>query len=176
MGGMREPTTGRTSGSAVRRAVGVVRFTWFGAVATTASCGFGSPSAAPVAEACSEDQRRELMAEKLTIDTPSQAFTVGEVGSTWVGLIADTDYSVSALFPTLADVYLVPNGVAPDIRREGELQLLSTDDLRIGFDAEGNFQQLDVSPGEYRLWSYRSPEIAVVSCPEELAFRGKTVS
>lgn len=109
-------------------------------------------------EVCDEGARRVLLSEELTREAPSKPFEVAATGSTWVGLVADYDYSASALIPSLATVFVVSSGEPPDLQPPN-------DDPLVEFDGEGDFRPLVVVPGKYQVWSFRNPIITVVSCP-----------
>ena len=72
-------------------------------VFVTAACGpFASENAEP--EVCPPQDRDVLVAEKLTPETPSTPFSVTAEDEVWAGLIADSDFSESALFSQVVRV------------------------------------------------------------------------
>ena len=76
---------------------------------TVSAC---NPIASDGAESgvCREQEREVLVAEKLHKDSPSTPFTVDAGDDVWVGLIADSDYSPSALFSQVTGLYVVDEG------------------------------------------------------------------
>ena len=113
---------------------------------------------------CREQEREVLVAEKLDKDSRSTPFTVDAGDDVWVGLIADSDYSPSALFSQVTGLYVVEEGDVVAYTRD-DLGFVVTDDVYIDFDREGQFVPLEFSPDSYQVWSIKTPEIAVVVCP-----------
>ena len=105
-----------------------------------------------------------LVAEELTKDSPSTPFTVDAGDGVWVGLIADSDYSPSALFSQVTGLYVIGEGDAVAYTRD-DLDFVVTDDPFVDFDREGQFVPFEFAPGTYHVWSTKTPEIAVVVCP-----------
>ncbi|MDH3755728.1 MAG: hypothetical protein OEU32_17830 [Acidimicrobiia bacterium] len=132
-------------------------------VAVAAACSpFGSDEAE--AEICRPVERDQVLAQKLTHEIPSEAFVVDEGEAVWVGVIADADYNVSTLFPSVADLYVIDEGARIRLTR-GDLGLATVDDTPIRFDREGQFRPFPLPAGTYELWSLRGPDIEVVVCP-----------
>lgn len=46
-----------------------------------------------------------------------------------------------------------------------DLDFVVTDDPYIDFDREGQFVPFEFAPGDYQVWSPRTPQVAVVVCP-----------
>jgi len=132
------------------------------AVPTAACNPFASGEAEP--EVCPEQEREVLVAEQLANDSPSMPFTADAGADVWVGLIADSDYSVSALFSQVTGLYVISEGDAAAYTRNN-LDFVVTDDPYIDFDREGEFVPFEFAPGTYQVWSTKAPQIAVVVCP-----------
>lgn len=113
---------------------------------------------------CREREREVLVAEKLHKDSPSTPFTVDAGDDVWVGLIADSDYSPSALFSQVTGLYVIDEGDVVAYTRD-DLDLVVTDDPYVDFDREGQFVPVEFTPDIYQVWSIKTPEIAVVVCP-----------
>ena len=130
---------------------------------TVSAC---NPIASDGAESgvCREQEREVLVAEKLDKDSRSTPFTVDAGDDVWIGLIADSDYSPSALFSQVTGLYVVDEGDVVAYARD-DLGLVVTDDAYIDFDREGQFVPFELSPDSYQVWSIKTPEIAVVVCP-----------
>jgi hypothetical protein len=114
-------------------------------------------------EVCREQEREVLVAEKLSKDSPSTPFTVDAGDDVWVGLIADSDYSPSALFSQVTGLYVIDEGEVVAYNRDN-LRFVVTDDAYIDFDRGGQFVPFEFSPDSYQVWSIKTPEIAVVVC------------
>lgn len=131
-------------------------------VLATAGCNpFASDDPNP--EVCREQDRMTLMAETLTAETPSTPFTVPVDEQIWVGLIADSDFSESALISQVAGLFVIAEGASVEYTRD-DLDVLVTDAAYLDFDREGQFNLFDMPPGDYQVWSTKTPEIAVVTC------------
>ena len=115
-------------------------------------------------EVCREQEREVLVAEELHQDSPSTPFTVDAGADVWVGLIADSDYSPSALFSQVTGLYVIDEGDVVAYTRD-DLDFVVTDDPFIDFDREAEFVPFEFAPDDYQLWSIKTPEIAVVVCP-----------
>ncbi len=101
--------------------------------------------------------------EQLSPDTPSGPFVVEPDVAVWVGLIADSDFSESALFSTVTGLFLIDKTAPVEYSRDGAGGVV-TDAPYLDFDHEGQFVRLDVGPGEYRLWSVKAPRVQVIRC------------
>ncbi len=115
-------------------------------------------------EVCREQEREVLVAEELHKDSPSAPFTVDAGDDVWVGLIADSDYSPSALFSQVTGLYVIEEGDVVAYSRD-DLGFVVTDDPYVDFDREGQFVPFEFAPDVYQVWSIKTPEIAVVVCP-----------
>ena len=115
-------------------------------------------------EVCREQEREVLIAEELRKDVPSTPFTVDAGDDVWVGLIADSDYSPSALFSQVTGLYVIDEGDVVAYTRD-DLDFVVTDDPYIDFDREGQFVPFEFAPDIYQVWSIKTPKIAVVVCP-----------
>jgi hypothetical protein len=125
-----------------------------------------SPIVADEAEpqVCRAQDREVLVAEQLRRDSPSTPFTVEVGDDVWVGLIADSDHSPSALFSQVTGLYVIDAEDVVAYTRD-ELDVVVTDDPSVDFDREGQFVPFEFGPGIHRVWSIKTPEIAVVVCP-----------
>ena len=99
----------------------------------------------------------------LTPEMPSTPFTVPADEQIWVGLIADSDFSESALLSQVAGLYVIEKGESVEYSRN-DLDFVATDAAYLDFDGEGQFRPFEMPPGSYQVWSMKAPEIAVVSC------------
>lgn len=115
-------------------------------------------------EVCPEQEREMLVAEELAKDSPSTPFRAEAGADVWVGLIADSDYSPSALFSQVTGLYVISDGDAVAYTHD-DLDFIVTDDPYIGFDRLGQFVPFEFAPGTYQVWSTKTPQIAVVVCP-----------
>ena len=132
------------------------------AVPAAACNPFASGEAEP--EVCPEQEREVLVAEQLSKDSPSTPFRADAGADIWVGLIADSDYSTSALFSQVAGLYVIGEGDVVAYTRD-DLDFIVTDDLYIDFDRLGQFVPFEFAPGTYQVWSTKVPQVAVVVCP-----------
>ena len=130
-------------------------------VATTGCNPFASDDAQP--DVCREQDRVTLVAESLTPEMPSTPFTVPADEQIWVGLIADSDFSESALLSQVTGLYVIEKGESVEYSRN-DLDFVVTDAAYLDFDGEGQFRPFEMPPGDYQVWSMKAPEIAVVSC------------
>lgn len=135
-------------------------------IVLTVACSACNPIASDEAEpeVCREQKREVLVAEELHKDSPSTPFTVDAGDDVWVGLIADSDYSSSALFSQVTGLYVIDESDVVAYTRD-DLDFVVTDDPYIDFDREGQFVRYEFAPGAYRVWSIKTPKIAVVVCP-----------
>ena len=131
-------------------------------VLAVAIVGCNSPDDA-LREVCNEQDRVTLLAETLTPETPSTPFEVSADETVWVSVIADSDFSESALFSRVTGLYLIEHGDAIAYERD-ELDFVLTDDVSVNFHREGQFRPIEVRPGRYQLWSMKAPVIEVVTC------------
>jgi hypothetical protein len=141
------------------------RSSWLalGLAVPVAACNpFASSEAEP--EVCPEQEREVLVAEELAEDSPSTPFTAHAGADVWVGLLADSDYSTSALFSQVAGLYVLSEGDAVAYTRD-DLDFVVIDDPSVDFDREGQFVPFEFAPGTYEVWSTETPQIAVVVCP-----------
>jgi hypothetical protein len=141
------------------------RSTWLTLLLTVpaAACNpFASGAAEP--QVCPEQEREALIAEQLVKDSPSTPFTADAGADLWVGLIADSDYSPSALFSQVTGLYVIGEGDAVASTRD-DLDFIVTDDPYIDFDHPGQFVPFEFAAGTYQVWSTKAPQIAVVVCP-----------
>ena len=46
-----------------------------------------------------------------------------------------------------------------------DLDVVVTDDPYVDFDRPGQFVPFEFAPGNYQVWSMKTPQIAVVVCP-----------
>lgn len=104
-----------------------------------------------------------LVDEGFAKDSPSTPFTADAGADVWVGLLADSDYSASALFPQVTGLYVISEGDAVEYSRD-DLDFVVTDDPYVDFDREGQFVPFEFAPGTYAVWSTKTPQIAVVVC------------
>ncbi len=132
------------------------------AVPAAACNPFASGEAEP--EVCPEQEREMPVAEELAKDSPSTPFTADADADVWIGLIADSDYSPSALFSQVTGLYVISDGNAVAYTRN-DLDFIVTDDPYISFDRLGQFVPFEFTPGAYQVWSTKRPQIAVVVCP-----------
>ncbi|MDP9463846.1 MAG: hypothetical protein M3P52_04415 [Actinomycetota bacterium] len=131
-------------------------------VFVTAACSpFASGDAEP--EVCPPQERDVLVAEKLTPETPSTPFAVTADDDVWVGLIADSDFSESALLSQVTGLYVIEEGDSVEYTRN-DVDFVVTDDPYLDYDRQGEFNRFELPPGRYQVWSIKAPEIAVVSC------------
>ncbi len=144
-----------------RAAAATTRVLFLLVVATAGCAAFVSENAEP--EVCREPDRVTLVAETLTAETPSASFTVVADEQIWVGLMADSDFSESALLSQVTGLYVIENGESIEYTRN-DLDFVVTDAAYLDFDHEGQFNLFDMPPGDYQVWSLKAPEIAVVSC------------
>ncbi len=129
--------------------------------ALLAACAGGS-----VDEEVEPDCGREdvLLEEALGRGVPSTPFTVRDAQRVFASVVVDVDYNPGALAPGVATLYAIPEGAEPAIREDTN-GLTIVDDPPIRYDREGQWRQLDLEAGQWRIWSRRSPEILVVACP-----------
>jgi hypothetical protein len=131
-------------------------------VFVTAACNpFAADDAEP--EVCPPNERDVLVAEKLTPETPSTPFTVTADDEVWAGLIADSDFSASALLSQVTGLYIIEEGDSVEYTRN-DIDFVVTDDPYLDYDRAGEFNRFEFPPGRYQVWSIKAPEIAVVSC------------
>ncbi len=132
---------------------------------------FASGDAEP--EVCPESEREVLVAEALAKNSPSTPFTGDASADVWVGLMADSDYSASALFSQVTGLYVISGGDAGAYTRD-DLDFVVTDDPYVDFDRLGQFVPFEFAPGTYQVWSTKTPQIAVVAAlaptADDLAF------
>jgi hypothetical protein len=122
---------------------------------------FASDDAEP--EVCPPQERDVLVAEKLTPETPSTPFAVTADDEVWVGLIADSDFSASAVASQVTGLYVIEEGDSVEYTRN-EIDFVATDDPYLDYNREGEFSRFEFPPGSYQVWSTKAPEIAVISC------------
>ncbi len=127
----------------------------------------GNGDAAPTV--CPPGERRPLVAEKLTRGEPSSPFTVAAGEEAWASVVEDADYNPSALFPSVATLFLIDAGAEPQVREDANGLPIIDDPAVPEFDAEGEWRPVTAEAGEYRLWSRRGPRIEVVACPARAA-------
>ena len=113
---------------------------------------------------CREVDREVLVDEQLSPEQPSSPFAVGADDDIWVSVVADGDVSGSALVSQVSGLYVVEEGAPVEFERDGTGAVV-TDAPYLDFDEQGQFVPLESAPGSYQLWSIKSPEIQVVSCP-----------
>lgn len=118
----------------------------------------------PGRQVCAADERTVLVAEKLTRLVPSTPFDVGPGEEAWASVVADADFSPSALVPRVASLFVIAADAEPDIG-ETSSGLPTSDDPVILFEAEGEWRPVTAEPGSYRVWSRRGPEVAIATCP-----------
>ncbi len=129
------------------------------------ACSDAGEDGEPTPAVCPPDERRALIAEKLTRGEPSSPFTVAAGEEAWASVVEDVDYNPSALFPTIATLFLIQAGAEPQVREDANGLPIFDDPAVPEFDAEGEWRPVTAEPGEYRLWSRRGPSIEVVACP-----------
>jgi len=104
-----------------------------------------------------------LVAETLTPETASTPFAVAANDEVWVGLIADSDVSESALFSQVTGLFVLERGDAVAYTRN-DIDFIVTDDPYLDYSRQGEFTRFEFPPGDYQVWSTKAPEIMVVSC------------
>ena len=118
------------------------------------------------AEVCREQQRDVLVDQTLAPEMPSAPFTVTPGDEVWVGLIADSDFSESALLSQVTGLYVIEDGAQVEYTRNA-VDFVVTDAPYLDYDREGQFNLFELPPGDYQVWSLKAPQIAVVSCAAE---------
>lgn len=103
---------------------------------------------------CQPKDRTILFSAKIKYGEPSEPFTMPDDNAVFIGVIADADYSVESLWPSVASLTVRPADDVVDAKRT----------KGFSFEREGQFHRLSIPAGSYRVSSGRGPEIAVVSC------------
>jgi hypothetical protein len=116
---------------------------------------------------CSPDQRTELLNATLEPWTPSAPFTIRGGAVAWIQVTRapESDEGLFGTVAGIAELWSVRSGATPNITTQpnGDKE---PHDPRITVDKGLTWQELDLQPGAWQLYSFSNPGIAVVSCPQ----------
>ena len=146
----------------------LARLTFLLAIATASVACSSEEDSANASEStfCRDVDREVLVDEQLSPGIPSSAFVVEAEDHVWVGLIADSDVSPSALFSMVTGLYVIDEGAPVEYSRDGTGAVV-TDAAHLDFAEQAQFVRFDDRPGAFQIWSVKSPQVQVVRCPPQ---------
>lgn len=89
-----------------------------------------------------------LVEQRLTPLVPSTVFDIDSGQEAWASVVADPDYSASAVFSRVANLHLIEAGSEPQIREDVN-GFPIVDDPALRFDFEGDWRLATTKAGSY---------------------------